>query len=336
MSEPLLAICDLKVVFPDPAGRALPVAGVSLELAPGEVLGLVGESGCGKSLTALAILKLIDPPGAIAHGEVRFGGRNLLALSERELAKIRGDRIAMVFQEPDRALNPVMTIGAHLAEPFKIHRRWSRREIRRRSLELLEEVAVPDAERRLREFPHQLSGGLKQRVLIAMALACDPDLLIADEPTTALDTTVQAGILELLARLQQQRRLAVLLISHDLGVVAEYADRVAIMYAGQIVEQAPVEPLFAAPRHPYTQALLRATPALVPGQARPPLTPLAGAVPDPARRPPGCAFAPRCPERMPECEAAPPPFFEVGDQHRARCILYRPQAVSKPAGSTME
>jgi oligopeptide/dipeptide ABC transporter ATP-binding protein len=323
MAQPLLAIRDLRIGFPGPSGPALPVAGLSLEIAAGEVLGLVGESGCGKSLTALAILNLIDPPGRIVAGQVLFEGRDLLALSERELSRIRGDRIGMVFQEPDTALNPVMTIGAQLAEPLKIHRQLSRRQLRARSLQLLEEVAVPEPQRRLKQYPHELSGGLKQRVLIAMALACGPDLLIADEPTTALDTTVQAEILELLARLQDQRSLAVLLISHDLGVVAEYADRVAVMYAGEIVEQAPVERLFAAPHHPYTQARLKATPILVRGAGRPPLVPLGGSVPDPARRPPGCAFAPRCPERLPACVTAPPPYLEVGEGHHARCILYQ-------------
>jgi oligopeptide/dipeptide ABC transporter ATP-binding protein len=320
-AAPLLRIEGLRIGFPGAAGEIYPVLDLSLELDSGQVLGLVGESGCGKSLTALAILRLIDPPGRIAAGRIWFEGRELMGLSERQLQGLRGDRIGLVFQEPGSALNPVLTIGAHIAEPLRIHRRLSRRAAAEQALALLREVAVPEPERRLREYPHQLSGGLQQRAMIAMALACGPRLLIADEPTTALDPTIQAEILELLARLQRERELAVLLISHDLGVVAEYADRVAIMYSGVVVEEAPVAELFAAPRHPYTRALLRCTPTLDPAVVRQPLEPLPGSVPDPAHRPPGCFFAPRCPERRAACATAPP-WIQVGPRHRVRCVLY--------------
>ena len=321
----LLEVKNLQTHFPTRAGLVRAVNGVSFYLDSGELLGLVGESGCGKSITALSIMRLIAPPGKIVGGEIAFDGKNLLQLSEAEMRQIRGDDIAMIFQDPMTSLNPVFTVGEQIAEALRLHRKLSRKAARAAAIEAMQEVAIPDPARRVDDYPHQLSGGMRQRVMIAMALACDPKLLIADEPTTALDVTIQAQILELLDELRKNRELAVLLITHDLGVVAEVADRVAVMYTGKIVEESPVEELFARPKHPYTEGLLRASPQL----KRRKLEPIAGAVPRLGALPPGCAFEPRCPYRRAECSAAVPELRvvvnDVGPvatpRHRARCIL---------------
>jgi oligopeptide/dipeptide ABC transporter ATP-binding protein len=321
-SPPILAIRNLTTGFDQAGGFVPAVIDVSFHVAAGETLCLVGESGSGKSLTALSIMRLVQPPGRIASGSIHFttrgGTRDLLRLSEREMQHVRGAEIGLVFQEPMTALNPVFTIGSQIEETLRIHGRATRADARDKAVELLAAVSVPEPARRVREYPHQLSGGLRQRALIAMALACNPALLIADEPTTALDVTIQAQILDLLRALQQKMGLALLLITHDLGVVAEMADRVAVMYAGRIVEEAPVAALFAGPKHPYTQGLMASMPGGEPG-AR--LTAIQGTVPALGQLPPGCAFAPRCPYRFEPCDTAPPPSLAVGDGRWMKCYL---------------
>jgi oligopeptide/dipeptide ABC transporter ATP-binding protein len=297
------------------------VIDVSFGVAAGETLCLVGESGSGKSLTALSIMRLIQPPGRIAAGRIVFKNRDLLTLSEREMQHVRGAEIGLVFQEPMTALNPVFTIGNQLEETLRIHGRATRADARRKAVELLASVSVPQPDRRIDEYPHQLSGGLRQRALIALALACGPALLIADEPTTALDVTIQAQILDLLRDLQQRLGLALLLITHDLGVVAEMADRVAVMYAGRIVEEAPVEQLFSDPRHPYTRGLMASMPGGAPG-AR--LNAIPGTVPPLGHLPKGCAFAPRCPDRFEPCASAPPGTTPIDESRTVKCYLAGP------------
>jgi oligopeptide/dipeptide ABC transporter ATP-binding protein len=316
---PLLAVDGLTTAF-ELDGRLVPaVDDVSFAIARGGTLGLVGESGSGKSLTALSILRLVPPPGRITRGRVRFEGEELTSLPEREMPKVRGARIGLVFQEPMSALNPVLTIGHQIAETLVVHGRAGWREARRRAVELLAEVSVPDPERRAREYPHQLSGGLRQRALIAMALACRPALLIADEPTTALDVTIQAQILDLLRSLQAQLDLSLLLITHDLGVVAQTADRVAVMYAGRLVEEGPVRDLFRDPQHPYTRGLLASMPGGTSGGR---LRAIEGTVPSLGHTGRGCAFAPRCPARFAPCEQAVPPMVAVAPEHHVRCYLH--------------
>jgi oligopeptide/dipeptide ABC transporter ATP-binding protein len=299
------------------------VIDVSFGVAAGETLCLVGESGSGKSLTALSIMRLIQPPGRIAAGQIVFRQRDLLTLSERDMQRVRGAEIGLVFQEPMTALNPVYTIGNQLDETLRIHGRATRADARRKAIELLASVSVPEPERRVDEYPHQLSGGLRQRALIALALACGPALLIADEPTTALDVTIQAQILDLLRDLQTRLGLALLLITHDLGVVAEMADRVAVMYAGRLVEEAPVDRLFSDPRHPYTRGLMASMPGGAPG-AR--LKAIQGTVPALGNLPKGCAFAPRCPDRFEPCSSAPPGATTIGESRTVKCYLAGPAA----------
>jgi peptide/nickel transport system ATP-binding protein len=321
---PLLRVTGLTTTFALRTGVVRALDNVSLELSRGETLGLVGESGSGKSMTAMSILRLVQPPGETAGGPVEFNGRkDLLELSEREMRRIRGAEIALVFQEPMTALNPVFRIGDQIAEAILVHGRASRAAARDRAVELLAAVRIPDPEKRARDYPHQLSGGMRQRVLIAIALACQPLLLIADEPTTALDVTIQAEILDLLREMKEKFDLALLLITHDLGIVAGHADRVAVMYAGRIVEEGPVRRIFHSPAHPYTRGLLASIPGGAPGRR---LAAIEGTVPNLASLPPGCAFEPRCPDRFARCPTAPPPPFPVEPGRRTRCYLYDPEA----------
>lgn len=320
----LLEVKNLQTHFPTRAGLVRAVDGVSFYIDRGELLGLVGESGCGKSITALSIMRLISPPGKIVAGEIIFDNKNLLKLSDAEMRQIRGDDIAMIFQDPMTSLNPVFTVGEQIAEALRLHRRFSRKAAREAAIEAMREVSIPDPARRVDDYPHQLSGGMRQRVMIAMALACDPKLLIADEPTTALDVTIQAQILELLDELRKHRELAVLLITHDLGVVAEVADRVAVMYTGRIVEESSVEELFARPKHPYTEGLLRSVPKLTSATVakKQRLETIEGVVPSPTNLPPGCHFAPRCPYRMPRCTAEEIPLYDLEGGVKVRCVLF--------------
>jgi peptide/nickel transport system ATP-binding protein len=320
----LLEVRNLQTHFPTRAGLVRAVEGVSFELDRGELLGLVGESGCGKSITALSVMRLISPPGKITGGEITFDGENLLAATEARMREIRGDDIAMIFQDPMTSLNPVYRVGEQIAEALRLHRKMSRTQAREATIEAMREVAIPDPARRVDDYPHQLSGGMRQRVMIAMALACDPRLLIADEPTTALDVTIQAQILELLNELRRTRELAVLLITHDLGVVAEVADRVAVMYTGRIVEESPVEELFARPKHPYTEGLLRSVPKLTAEYVMKAerLETIEGVVPSPTQLPPGCHFAPRCKHRMPRCTEGEIPIYRLENDVGVRCVLY--------------
>ena len=314
----LLAIEGLTLEFPRDGTAARALDGVSFTVERGRVMGLVGESGCGKSMTALAVMRLVPAPGRITAGRIVFDGVDVLGLPEHAMRGLRGARIAMIFQEPMTALNPVLTAGFQIAEVLRIHRPVSARAAWARAVELLAEVGIPEPAARAHDYPHQLSGGMRQRVMIAMAIACEPALLIADEPTTALDVTIQAEILELLRGLRERHGMGLVLITHDLGVVAEQADRVAIMYAGRIVEEAPTVELFANPLHPYTRALLRSMPTL--GVHRERLDAIPGNVPDITRRPSGCSFRDRCPLAIPDCAVAPPPLATKRADHTAACI----------------
>ncbi|HZE68104.1 MAG TPA: ABC transporter ATP-binding protein [Pyrinomonadaceae bacterium] len=320
----LLEVQNLQTHFPTRAGLVKAVDGVSFSLDCGELLGLVGESGCGKSITALSIMRLIAPPGKTVAGKILFDGKDLLKFSDQQMREIRGDDIAMIFQDPMTSLNPVFTIGEQIAEALRLHRKLSRKQARAAAIEAMREVAIPDPARRVNDYPHQLSGGMRQRVMIAMALACNPRLLIADEPTTALDVTIQAQILELLNDLRKNRDLAVLLITHDLGVVAEVADRVAVMYTGRIVEESDVNELFLRPKHPYTEGLLRSVPKLTAEHVAKieRLQTIEGVVPSPTELPPGCHFAPRCPYRMPRCTEEEIPLYELDGGVKVRCVLF--------------
>jgi len=320
MAEPLLSVRDLTTRFRTEGGVVTAVDRVSFDVDAGETVAIVGESGSGKSVTALSILRLIpDPPGRIESGEVLFEGRNLLELSDAEIRAVRGDRIAMIFQEPMSSLNPALTIGLQVAEPLRLHRGSPWREALDRARELLARVRIPDAQSRLGAYPHQFSGGMRQRVMIAMALACKPRVIVADEPTTALDVTVQAQILDLLKELTGQERSALILITHDLGTVARYAHRVIVMYAGRVVETAPAGALYASPRHPYTRGLLASVPRLD-GDTGVRLVPIEGQPPDLSALPPGCAFAPRCQLASARCRAQLPPLEPVGDGHLSACL----------------
>ena len=337
-SPPLLRVRDLKTYFVTEhgSGTARAVDGVSFDVRPGETLGIVGESGCGKTVTSLSILRLIpEPPGHIRPGSfIEFEGRNILTLEPKELRAVRGNQIAMIFQEPMTSLNPVFTVGDQIAEAAIVHQHLSHAAARRRAIEMLQLVGIPDPEERVDHYPHQMSGGMRQRVMIAMALVCHPKLLIADEPTTALDVTIQAQILELLERLQAELGMAVMLITHDLGVVAGTTDRVVVMYAGQVVEQASTVELFARPLHPYTEGLLASVPRLdapQQGRARGRLHSIPGQVPAATAWPDGCRFHPRCPYAWDRCRAEEPPLLESG-AHTARCwLLAEPQRRSSPA-----
>lgn len=317
-AEPLLSVQGLTTVF-DVGGRPLvAVDDISFEIRRGETLGLVGESGSGKSVTAFSIMRLVQPPGRIAAGRVVFQGRDLLALSEPEMCKVRGAGIGLVFQEPMAALNPVMRVGAQIGEALVVHGLASRREARDRAVELLRALHIVDPEARVDDYPHQLSGGMRQRVMLAVALACRPPLVIADEPTTALDVTVQAQILDLLREMRRTFDVSLLLITHDLGVIAEIADRVAVMYAGRIVEEGPVRSILRSPAHPYTRGLLASIPQGHRGER---LAAIEGMVPALGQHPPGCAFGPRCPVHLPACDRAQPAVVDAGPEHRVRCLL---------------
>ena len=319
MAEPLLRVDDLRVVFGPPGREQVAVDGVSLSLNPGEVLGIVGESGCGKTLTALSILRLIpNPPGRIAAGRILFRGQDLARASEKAMNRIRGKEISMIFQEPMTALNPVFKIGEQIGETLRVHDGLTRAQARSGALQMLERVGISNPEQRLGQYPHELSGGMRQRIMIAIALACRPQILIADEPTTALDVTIQAQILLLLRELQSELGMAVILITHDLGVVAQVVDRVAVMYAGRIVEEGSAAAVFERPSHPYTRLLLESIPGLDQQQDR--LQTIPGMVPSLSNLPAGCRFHPRCPDVRPACREAAPASFEVAPGHRAACI----------------
>lgn len=322
MAEPLLSIQELCTDFLGVRGQARAVDGVSLDVLPGETLALVGESGCGKTVLALSVLRLIpDPPGRVTSGRALFRGRDLLALPEPEMCGLRGSALSMVFQEPMTSLNPVFRVGEQIAETLRLHKGLDRKAAWSAAVDMLDRVGIPAPAERAASFPHEMSGGMRQRVMIAMALACDPDLLLADEPTTALDVTIQAQILDLLVQVRERRAGgATLLITHDLGVVARAADRVAVMYAGQILEQAQVGRLFKNPLHPYAQGLLASLPR--PG-SRGRLTPIPGTVPSIFDLPRGCRFHPRCPKRFQPCDSEAPPLFTPEAGHDVRCWLYR-------------
>ena len=318
----VLEVQNLRTTF----GPLVAVNDVSFEIRKGETLGLVGESGSGKSVTAFSIIGLVQEPGRVVSGKVIFQGRNLLELPEAEMRHVRGAGIGFVFQEPMAALNPVMRVGAHIAEALIVHGLASRSDARSRAIDLLRAVKIVDPEKRVDDYPHQLSGGMRQRVMMAIALACRPPLIIADEPTTALDVTVQAQILDLLREMKREFELSLLLITHDLGVIAETADRVAVMYAGRIVEQGPVREIFRNPKHPYTRGLLASIPG---GQVGSRLIAIEGTVPNLAQLPPGCSFAPRCIDRMPVCDSAFPDVTDLGADHSVRCYLHPAPGINR-------
>jgi len=318
--ETLLNVQNLVTVFESEEGAARVVDGVSIRVDRAEAVGLVGESGCGKSVTALSIMRLIpSPPGRIAAGSVLFEGRDLLTIPEKDMRKVRGNKISIVFQEPLTSLNPVFTCGEQVREAIALHQKLGRAASKAKAIEMFRLVRIPDPEKRYGSYPHQMSGGMRQRVMIAMALSCEPRLLIADEPTSALDVSVQGQIIELLGELQARMHMAVLLITHDLAVVAQMVSRVIVMYAGVIVEEAPVRSLFEATAHPYTEGLLGSIRKLARRGGR--LSTIPGNVPDPFRVPPGCRFSDRCPKSFEKCHAAEPPLFDVSPDHRSRCWL---------------
>jgi len=313
----LLDVSNLKTYFFTGSGLVKAIAGIDFTINRGETLALVGESGCGKSMTALSLLRLVPEPGRVVEGNILFDGRDILRMPEAEIRRIRGNRIGMIFQEPMTSLNPVFRIGDQIMESLQLHRGYDRPKAVGIAAELLHSVGIPAAQQRLKDYPHQLSGGMRQRVMIAMALSCDPQLLIADEPTTALDVTIQAQIMDLLGQIKRERNMATLLITHDLGVVAENADRVAIMYAGLILETAPVKTIYSDPRHPYTRGLLNCIPRL--GEHRERLIPIEGSVPKPGAIDEGCSFLARCPEAFAPCKGEIPPLQQVQPGHWVRC-----------------
>jgi len=323
MTENILEVKNLSTQFFTRAGTIKAVDDVSFSIKRGSTLALVGESGSGKSVTSLSIMRLVAPPGKTVAGEIIFDGCDLLKLDDEQMRRTRGSEIAMIFQDPMTSLNPVYTVGSQIAEAIELHERLPRKAAWSKAVEMMKRVKIPDAERRVEDYPHQLSGGMRQRVMIAMALSCGPKLLIADEPTTALDVTIQAEILELLKTLREDFELSMLLITHDLGVVAQTADRVAVMYAGQIAEEAPLREVFYNPRHPYTEGLLRSVPKLTEeGIARRRLETIEGSVPNLLRLPEGCRFAPRCAYVIDQCTQQEIPLLPVGHEHRARCIRF--------------
>lgn len=314
----LLEVSDLNVEYRTYEGTVAAVNGLGFSLAPGRTLGLVGESGAGKTTTALAIMGLVpSPPGVITSGEINFAGQNLLSLPEREMKKIRGNSISMIFQDPMTSLNPVVTVGLQISEAIAAHQNLTNQEAENKAREMLEKVQIP--RQRYREYPHEFSGGMRQRVVIAMALACNPALIIADEPTTALDVTIQAQVLELMRSLKEEFSTAMIMITHDLGVVGEVCDHVAVMYGGRIVETASLEQIFEGPRHPYTRGLFRCIPDIEEETSE--IKPIEGLMPDPLDLPSGCPFHPRCPERMEVCSRLVPPVADDGG-HRVMCHLY--------------
>ncbi|MHC1724664.1 MAG: ABC transporter ATP-binding protein [Syntrophobacteraceae bacterium] len=322
MNSALLEVKDLKTYFLTEAGTARAVDSVSFTVSERQVLGIVGESGCGKSVTALSILRLIPPPGIIAGGEIGFRGENLLSLPESEMESIRGDEISMIFQEPMTSLNPVFRIGDQIAEVLLQHRKVSKREAQTEVIELLRQVGIPSPEVRIWDYPHKMSGGMRQRVMIAMAIACNPRLIIADEPTTALDVTIQAQILALLDNLRETHGMAILLITHDLGVIAEVAEQVLVMYTGRVVEHANVEDLFESPLHPYTQGLMRSIPGRAVGKGKIRLEAIPGVVPSLLALPTGCKFNTRCPWAFDRCFREEPELLAPAEGHTVRCWLY--------------
>ena len=321
-NPPLLSIENLNTSFHTDDAVVRAVRGVNLQIHQGETIAIVGESGCGKSVTALSVLRLISmPPGRHDSGQVKFKNINLLSLSENEMQKIRGNDISMIFQEPMTSLNPIFTVGDQISEAIIHHQKITPKEARKQTIDLLNKVSIPSPDIRINQYPHELSGGMKQRIMIAMAIACSPSLLIADEPTTALDTTIQAQILSLLSSISQETAMSILLITHNLGIVAQVADRVAVMYAGKIVEQATVEDIFTNPMHPYTRGLLNSIPKDDNEGSK--LEPIKGSVPHPANLPPGCAFHPRCDENMPRCQKQPQMISLTNDtEHQIACWLY--------------
>jgi peptide/nickel transport system ATP-binding protein len=324
VAEPLLVICGLKTHFRTDEGMVRAVDGIDLSIGRGEALGVVGESGCGKSVTALTVLKLIQmPPGKIVDGQILWQGRDLVPLDAHEMRRIRSKEIGIIFQEPMTSLNPVYTVGAQIAEVIRLHEQLNRRDAMDKAAEMLRLVHIPTPERRVHDFPHQFSGGMRQRVMIAMALSCNPKLLIADEPTTALDVTIQAQILDLLEEMKERFGMAIMLITHDMGVIAETVQRVAVMYAGRVVEEASVEQLFDRPLHPYTQGLIRSIPRIDRAAKRKSrLEAIAGVVPSLLDPPPGCRFAARCKFATPACSKAMPELREIEPGHKVACILY--------------
>jgi oligopeptide/dipeptide ABC transporter ATP-binding protein len=324
--EAILEVKNLRTSFLGGGAPVHAVDNVSFNVRRGEAVALVGESGCGKSVTAMSIMRLVAPPGKITGGSIWFRGKDLADLSEKEMRKVRGNDIAMVFQEPMTSLNPVFKIGSQVAEAIRIHQDVSKKEAWRMAGEMLELVSIPDPVKRLDDYPHQLSGGMRQRVMIAMALSCNPELLIADEPTTALDVTIQAQIMELLGRLQEKLGLAILLITHDLGVVAEFCERVVVMYTGRVVEEARVADLFERPAHPYTRGLLKSLPSVTWNDKGARLPTIAGMVPPITKLPSGCKFNPRCPDVMDICHGNEPALMLVGPQQSARCYLHGDEA----------
>jgi oligopeptide/dipeptide ABC transporter ATP-binding protein len=319
--KPLLEVRNLTLHFFTEEGVVRAVENVSFEIYPGEILGLVGESGCGKSVTGLSLLKLIPiPPGRFLTGDILFDGRHLLQLEEKEMEKVRGNDISMIFQEPMTSLNPVFTIGDQIMEAIILHQELDKTAARKRAMEMLDRVKIPSPDKMIDSYPHQLSGGMRQRAMIAMALSCQPKLLIADEPTTALDVTIQAQVLQLLKEIQREMGMSVLLITHDLGVVAEIADRVAVMYAGRILEYGPIEAIFGKMRNPYTRGLMHSIPQLTEKKTR--LNAISGQVPDPMNLPAGCKFHPRCDLMIEDCKHEEPPLFQVNGDHFSRCIRW--------------